>query len=275
MGVLRGAPNGILPCVLLLAHRPRARDTVRAAFPRRRIRLVTVRTADDFTQVLRTALVDAAIVDLGNADDDSWRAASLARELPSIPFFGIAPLRASDGPSLARCATLDFVDVFVDGVDDTAARELVAPHYFSTRFAHALSEPPPVLALSSAAQRAAWRGMVARGGRPTRTADLAAHLAVTREHLSRSFAVGDGANLKRVIDLVRLIAAAELAKNPGYDLRDVAAVLGFASASHLSSTAQRIVGTRPASLARLRTIDLVERFAQGRARSRANGAETS
>jgi AraC-like DNA-binding protein len=67
---------------------------------------------------------------------------------------------------------------------------------------------------------------------------------------------------------VRLIAAAELAKNPGYDIRDVSAVLGFASSSHLSSTAQRVVGTRPGSFSALRTIDLIERFAHGRGRSR-------
>ncbi len=93
-------------------------------------------------------------------------------------------------------------------------------------------------------------------------------MGVTREHLSRSFASRGAPNLKRVIDLVRLVAAAELAKNPGYDVRDVARVLDFASASHLSSTAQRVVGTRPASLARLRAVDLIERFSQGRGRSR-------
>jgi AraC-like DNA-binding protein len=75
-------------------------------------------------------------------------------------------------------------------------------------------------------------------------------------------------NLKRVIDLVRLIGAAELAKNPGLDIRDVAKILGFASSSHLAVTAQRLLGTRPASLSRLRTIDLIDRFMQGRTRSR-------
>jgi AraC-like DNA-binding protein len=67
---------------------------------------------------------------------------------------------------------------------------------------------------------------------------------------------------------VRLLAAAELAKNPGYDIRDVASVLDFASSSHLSSTAQRIVGTKPASLARLRSVDLIQRFCKGHGRSR-------
>jgi AraC-like DNA-binding protein len=101
-----------------------------------------------------------------------------------------------------------------------------------------------------------------------RTDTIAAALGVTREHLSRAFSAGGAANLKRIIDLVRLLAAAELAKNPGYDVADVARVLEYASSSHLSTTAQRIAGTRPASLARLRTIDLIDRFAKGRTRSR-------
>ena len=71
-----------------------------------------------------------------------------------------------------------------------------------------------------------------------------------------------------MIDLVRLVAAAELAKNPGYDMRDVANVLAFASPSHLSSTTQRVLGLRPASLARLRAVDLIGRFAsKGRSRA--------
>jgi hypothetical protein len=36
----------------------------------------------------------------------------------------------------------------------------------------------------------------------------------------------------------------------------------------LSSTAMRVVGTKPTSLARLRTVDLVDRFVKGHGRSR-------
>lgn len=97
---------------------------------------------------------------------------------------------------------------------------------------------------------------------------LAREVGVSREHLSRHFSTPGGPNLKRVIDLVRMIGAAELAKNPGLDIRDVASILGFASSSHLAVTAQRVLGTRPASLSRLRTVDLIERFTQGRTRSR-------
>lgn len=256
------------PCVLLYAPRDRARAMVRAAFPRRHGRIVTIRTARECGDMFRTILVDAVVVDISTPAEETWRIAELAREFPSAPFFGVSPLRAGDGPSLGRCASLDFADVLVEGVDDPVARELIAPHAFSARFAESLSEPPPGLGLLTEMQIRTWKWVVASPGRALRTDGLAKAVGVTREHLSRSFAASGAPNLKRVIDLVRLVAAAELSKNPGHDIRDVARVLGFASPSHLSSTAQRVVGTRPASLARLRAVDLIERFVRGRGRSR-------
>lgn len=257
-----------LQSIALFVQRERARSLMKAAFPRRRTRVLLARTPSDFDAVFKSTLVDAAVVDVGSAHEDTWRAASLAREYPSVPFFGLAALRAAEGPALAQCATYEFTDVLVEGVDDAAARELVTHLGFSARFARALCEPPRSLGLATSLQKGAWQFIVAHAGRPVRTSTLAEHLRVTREHLSRSFAAGGAPNLKRIIDLVRIIAAAELAKNPGYDLRDVANVLGFASSSHLASTASRIVGTRPASLARLRTIDLIDRFVKGHGRSR-------
>lgn len=257
-----------LPVVVLHTSRDRARTMMRATFPRRRARLLLARTPAELEASVRSELVDAAIVDLTSASDDTWRAAGLALEFPSVPFFGLLALRAAEAPALAQCVALDFADVIVETVDDVISRDLVLRAGFSTRFASALHDPPPALELHTDLQRAAWRGIVAWGGRPVRTQLLAAALGVTREHLSRTFAADGSPNLKRVIDLVRLIAAAELAKNPGYDVRDVAAVLDFASSSHLSSTAQRVVGTKPASLARLRAVDLVDRFTRGHRRSR-------
>jgi AraC-like DNA-binding protein len=254
--------------VVVHTTRERARALLRAAFPRRRARLVLTRTAEEFESTFRSSLIDAAVVDVAAAGDDSWRAAALAREFPSVPFFGLCALRASEAPALAQCALLEFADVVVESIDDAVCRELVLRHAFSNRFAVALDDPPGPLELDTPLQQGAWRCIVAWSGRPVRTQLLADVLGVTREHLSRTFAADGAPNLKRVIDLVRLIAAAELAKNPGYDVRDVAAVLDFASSSHLSSTAQRVVGTRPASLARLRAVDLVERFTKGHGRSR-------
>lgn len=257
-----------MPSVVVFVHRDRARTLLKAAFPRRKARVVLTRTARDFDEAFRATLVDVAVVDIGSAHDETWRAAALAREFPSVPFFGFTTLRAGETPALAQCAAFDFADVLVDGVDDVAARELLARQTFTTRFSAALADPPASLGLASALQRGAWAYIVAQAGRSVRTIDLARFLRVTREHLSRTFAADGAPNLKRVIDLVRLIAAAELAKNPGYDVRDVARVLDFASPSHLSTTSQRIVGTKPASLTRLRTVDLVERFVRGHERSR-------
>ena len=256
------------PTVLLYATRERARTLMRGAFPRRRARLVIAKTPEEMDASFRASLVDAAIVDLASATDDTWRAAAMAREFSSIPFFGLTALRASESPALAQCASLDFADVLVESVDDGVARELVLRHAFSTRFSHALSTPPVALGLGTPLQCAAWKGIVAWSGRPVRTQVLADTIGVTREHLSRTFSAAGAPNLKRVIDLVRLISAAELAKNPGYDVRDVAAILDFASSSHLSSTAQRVVGMKPASLSRLRAVDLIDRFTKGHGRSR-------
>jgi len=260
--------EGASPCVVAFAPRERTRAMIRAAFPRRRCRVVLARTAADFAHAFRKELVDAALVDIGSAHDETWKAAGLAREFPSAPFFAIVALRAADGPAVARCAELEFADVLVDGVDNGCARDMVSRRGFTARFADALRVPPGSLSLNTPVQQRAWEYVVSHAGRRVATLSLARHLGVTREHLSRTFSAEGAPNLKRIIDLVRLLAAAELAKNPGYDIRDVAAVLDFASSSHLSSTAQRIVGTRPASLARLRSVDLIQRFCKGHGRSR-------
>jgi len=252
--------------------------------------VVFVRDLTEFKAALRRTLIDATLVDIGSpaaatsaggeatnlmagqlaatGADDTWKIAALAHEFPSAPFFGITPLRATDAPAVARCAGLEFCDILADGLDDAVARDIVAPRTFTSRLVAALSEPPPGLGLKTEMQLATWRAILASGGRPVRTAVLAREAGVTREHLSRHFSTPGSPNLKRVIDLVRMIGAAELAKNPGLDVRDISKILGFASSSHLAVTAQRVLGTRPASLSRLRTVDLIDRFTQGRTRSR-------
>lgn len=260
--------DGVLTSIVVFAPREKTRTLVRSAFPRRRCRVVFTRSATDFNDAFRKELVDAAVVDVATPHDDTWNVAALAREYPSAPFFALCTLRASEGPAVAQCAELEFADVLVEGIDDLCARDIVAKRGFSTRFSEALRLPPPLLALNTPVQQKAWEYIVSHAGRRVRTVNLAEKLGVTREHLSRTFAAEGAPNLKRIIDLVRLLAAAELAKNPGYDIRDVAQVLDFASSSHLSSTAQRVVGTRPASLARLRAVDLIQRFCKGHGRSR-------
>ncbi|HEY5086334.1 MAG TPA: AraC family transcriptional regulator [Gemmatimonadaceae bacterium] len=259
------------PCILVYAGRERARAFVRAAFPRRRGRTVMIRSVEEFDVAIRRELIDAVVIDLAAQGDDHWTLGARVADFPSAPFFGLLPFRTTDAEAIARSASLGFADVICEQVDEFAARDLVAPHGYSARFARALAHAPDALGLNSETQRKTWQAIVQHAGRPVTTTTLAAVMGVTREHLSRNFARDKGANLKRVIDLVRLISAAELSKNPGYDVRDVAAVLGFASSSHLAVTTQRIASTRPASLPGLRAVDLVDRFVQGRTRSRIAG----
>ena len=253
--------DGVAPgvCILALLKRDRARAMVRAAFPRRRAHVLAVKTMADVEAHLTRQLVDAVIVD-GGAGEEAMRTLARAEEFPSVAFVLITAMLPADAPVIARAAECGVTDLLVEGVDDTVARELLLRRAFSHRFERALAVPPPQLHLETSLQIAVWQSVVKRAGRPVRTDQLARELGVSREHLSRSFAVGQSPTLKRVIDLVRLFAAAELAKNAGYDIRDVAQVLGFASSSHLSSTTQRLVGARASSLTRLRVVDLLERF---------------
>ena len=236
-----------------------------------------VRTSNDLLAALQHAMVDAVVVDLAQPADEHWTAAKLAREFPSIPFFALAALRPADLPAIARaCSQLDFADCLCEGVDDGALRELVLPASFTLRFATALQGAGSRIGLTTDLQLRAWRLVVAHGGRVVRTERLAEALGLTREHLSRRFSRNGAPNLKRVIDLARLLAASELAKNPGFDVPDISRVLGFASASHLSATCVRLLGVKSSSLARLRPTDLMDRFVkQGRFRSRSGGGGKS
>lgn len=253
--------SSALLCVVTLLKRDRARAMVRAAFPRRRAHVAAAKTAADVEAHLVKELVDAVIIDAG-AGDDAQKLIARADEFSSVPFVVVTTLLPADAPLLARAADAGVCDILVEGVDDTAVRDLVLRRAFSTRFERALAAPPAVLHLETPLQIAVWQSVVKRAGRPVRTDQLAKELSVSREHLSRSFATGQAPTLKKVIDLVRVLAAAELSKNSGYDVRDVAEVLGFASSSHLSSTTQRLVGAKASSLSRLRAMDLLERFSR-------------
>ena len=166
--------------VVAFVQRDRVRSLVRSAFPRRKAHVVLTRTLKDFDAATHAHLVDAVLVDVGGQHDDTWRVAARARDLPTVPFFGLLALRAAEGPVLAQCAAWEFADVLVDTVDEPAARELVSRCGFSARFARALEQPPAALELATTLQRGAWNFLVAHAGRPVRTSALAQALRVTR-----------------------------------------------------------------------------------------------
>jgi DNA-binding phage protein len=254
----------LIPHSIVVAYAPRehTRARVRATLARVHRRGAFARTERDFANAFRTQFVDTALVEV-TADDDGHGPAELAREYPSIPFLALTPFRPVDAPAIARCAELDFADVLADGTDDGVLGHALLAHGFSARFAAALHTPPEPLSLTSPLQLAAWRAIVARAGQPTGSFEIANALGITREHLSRSFSAGGAPMLKRVLDFVRLLAAAELAKNPGYDLFAVARLTGFASVARLSGSVNRLVHTQAGALTALRSTDLLERFLRG------------
>jgi AraC-like DNA-binding protein len=255
------------PTVAVCSPREPFRAHIRHVIPRRRHRIVTAKSAADLEHLFRRELIDVVVLDVSAATDETWRAAALAADFPSAPFLAVTPYRGGDGPAIARSAQLGLADILAAEVDDPLLREAVHTHAFMRRFARALHTPPSALGLDGPLQRMVWEILIGQGGRAIRTDAVARQIGMTREHLSRRFAAGDGANLKRIMDLVRVLAAAELCKNPGYDTSDVAAVLRFASPTHLSTTVARVTGARAESLARLRSGDLIRRFVDGRSRS--------
>ena len=259
-------PLSVVGC----SARERGRAILRRLVPRRVGSCLVVRNADELRATFAERFIDAVVVDLASGNDGAWEAATVAREFPSVPFLALSAVRATDVIGVAKaCGPMEFADVIVEGGEEEVAAELLTSWAFTTRFVAALTPAAEPLGLRTPLQRTVWTAILRHGGRAVQTSALAAEVGLTREHLSRQFSAGGAPNLKRVIDFVRILGAAELAKNMGHDLPDLVRVLGFASPTHLSATCQRVVGIRSLSLARLRSQDLIERFlASGGSRSR-------
>jgi AraC-like DNA-binding protein len=176
--------------------------------------------------------------------------------------------RPDDAPLLLAYRRGGVRAILVDGVDDYAAAELVTAQGASRRRRHVLRDAPRLLRLTEPLQLRAWEEVLGRAGTATTTAQVARALRVTREHLSREFAAGGAPNIKRVIDLARVLCATDLLANPGYSVATVARVLRFSSPSHLAGCTRRIAGVSPMELPRLGLRGVLGRFLKGRMRSR-------
>ena len=102
-----------MPLVIAYAPRERTRALIKRLLGKPPGHLVQARTASEFSAMFRRQLVDAALVDVAAADGAD-AAAALALEYPSVAFVGVTSFRPSDGPSVARCAELDFADVLAE-----------------------------------------------------------------------------------------------------------------------------------------------------------------
>jgi len=216
-------------------------------------------------RMLYQRLVDAVVLDVKAAPA---HALALPARFPRIPMFVLSALRPDDGPLLAACHEAGFAGLLIEGVDNAVAGEWIAARTAQVARREALADAPRLLRLTDRLQLAAWDEVLRRADVPTQTRQVAAALRVTREYLSREFAAGGAPNLKRVIDLARTAWAADLLGNPGYTVRSVVRILGYASPSHLAGAARRVAGTTPHELRAVGPRGVLQRFIRGRTRSR-------
>ena len=256
-----------MPVVAALTDGRTALAALRRALPRGAGRVVACRTLEQVRTVLGRRLSDAVVV--------SPRAvpllglSALARDFPAVPIICYAAFRPDDGDLLHAVATTLRAPVAVEGVDDSVLGDLVARTGASAERRRALADAPRLLRFRTQLQRDVWLQILALAHAPVRAGALARKLGVSREHLSREFALEAAPNLKRVIDLARVATAAHLLQNPGFTAATVAGMLGFASASHLGSTARRVAGTSNKGLVDLGPRGVLVAFARGgRTRSR-------
>jgi len=241
---------------------------LRRTLPSAGPRVVTCRTFATLQRLLCNRLVDAVVLAphaslLGDLAD-------LRTNIPTIPIVAYAPFRPDDGDLLLACRRCAIASVAVEGVDDAIVGDMVVRHSLAAKRRVALADAPRLLRLTEPLQQAAWDVLINEVERPIRTTTLAKRLRVSREHLSRQFGAGGAPNIKRVIDLTRIVTAAQLLANPGYSIQTVVRILGFASPTHLTHTARRIAGVPAAGLGPIGPIGVLTAFTRGNnTRSRA------
>lgn len=255
-----------MPVIGMAHQNPAMRAAMRRGLRARGVRLVGCRGHEQLARVFQAELVDAVVV--GGARERLDATLALVSRFPRVPVFLAGPFRPDDASLLLTYRRGGVRAILVDGVDDHAAAELVAARGASRVRRYALRDAPRLLRLTEPLQLLAWEEVLGRVGTSTTTAHIAKALRVTREHLSREFAAGGAPNIKRVIDLARVVCAADLLANPGYSVATVARVLRFSSPGHLAGCAKRIVGASPRELPRLGLRGVLGRFLRGRMRSR-------
>jgi AraC-like DNA-binding protein len=256
------------PVVATLLRSATARAALRRGLPRGRVRLASCRSVAALERCLATRCVDAVVVDVRLPG----AAAGLVRlrtRFPTVPRFAYAAFRPDDADLLILCVHDAAAHPIVEGVEDPVAWDLILPHTASAVRLGALEGAARILRLTDDLQLRAWHEVLRGVAGPLRTAAIARALGVSREHLSRQFGAGGAPNLKRVIDLARTATAADLLANPGYSVRAVAGILGFASASHLAGASRRIAGVTARHLPELGPRGVLAAFVRGRTRSRA------
>jgi AraC-like DNA-binding protein len=218
-------------------------------------------------RAIEDRLLDAIVV--GHKALRNPELLQLRVQFPALPVVVYATFRPDDGELLERLDRPGGVTaIAVEGVDDAIVGELVRRSMLCTSRRAMLESAPRYLRLSEPIQQRAWNFLLEAVALPVQTGEIARQLGTSREHLSRQFAAGGAPNLKRVIDLLRVITATQLLANPGYSVADVARLLRVASTAHLGITVERIAGVSAAELRRVAPIRVFEAFVRSAMRSR-------
>lgn len=258
-----------MPPVAALLDSRAALGALRRSMPRGSEPVVACRSVKGLELALRERLFEALV--LGTRTVRDLCLGDLRARYPGIPVIAYGVFRSDDAELLQQWHRLDVAAVAIEGVDDAVVGDLVMRQSMSVRRRAALADTPRLLRLTEPLQRRAWDLLVACAGRPPRTAQMARALGLSREHLSRQFGAAGAPNLKRVADLLTVLTALDLLRNPALGPARVARLLGLSTPSHLRAMVRRITGLGSAEALALSDGDVVRRFLRGSGRSRESG----
>jgi AraC-like DNA-binding protein len=255
-----------VPPVAALLDSRAALGALRRSMPKGSEPVVACRSIRALESALSERLLEGIV--LGTRVIREMDFGSLRSRYPGIPVVAYGVFRSDDAELLLAWQRLEVSVVAIEGVDDAVVGDLVARQSVSGLRRSLLADAPRLLRLTEPLQRQAWDLLVAAAGRPPRTAEMARTLGMSREHLSRQFGAGGAPNLKRVSDLLTVLAALALLRNPGFELTQVARLLGLSTPSHLRTMARRITGAGLADALGFSDGDVLRRFLRMSGRSR-------
>ena len=210
------------------------------ALAKAKLAVMKPRTPDRLPGIVAQRWLDAVVLGprvIQKIELDNFRSL-----YPRLPLLVFGNLRADDAGLMVSWYRRGVEGLLVEGVDDSIAGEAISRQTSSFRRQEAIRPLAEVFRLRSDWQLKAWGELLRHGFLPL-SSDLLAHkLRVSREYLSRQFGAGGAPNLKRVIDFLRVTAAADLSGNPGYPPATVARLLRFVSVRQLRVTVTRTVG---------------------------------
>jgi len=255
-----------VPPVAALLDSRAALGALRRSLPRGSGPILACRSVKGLEDALNQRLLEAVV--LGTRSIREMDFGGLRARFPGIPVVAYGLFRSDDAGMLLAWQKLDVAALAVEAVDDAVVGDLVMRQSVSVRRRAALAEAPRLLRLTEPLQRRAWDLLVAAAGQPLRTAQMARVLGMSREHLSRQFGAGGAPNLKPVADLLTVLAALSLLRNPALTMVQVTKLLGLSTPSHLRAMIGRITGAGTADALVLSDADVLRRFLRGSGRSR-------